>query len=1008
VPKPDESSQPAIPPAASGPVARLFNIPAGVPFLDSLAAGIIARVGDDPLALSRVTVLLPTTRAVRNLREAFLRLSDGRPILLPRLTPLGDVDADGIAMTLDGLAGDSDVLDLAPAIAPLRRQLLLTRLVQRVPGLAATAAQAASLAGELARLLDEVQTERLDFAGLRSLVPEDYAGHWQKTLQFLTILTESWPAILSAEGGVDPAVARDRRLTALARSLQLAPPDGMIIAAGSTGSIPATAALLGVIATLPQGFVLLPGLDQGMDETAWLAIDDSHPQAGLKRLLDRLQISRDQVSLWPGVEQPGAVTAGRLALLSEALRPAETTEAWRDLPPLPESVLDGLQRFDLPTLQEEAGVIALLLRGALEVPGRTAALVTPDRTLARRVTTELRRWDIVIDDSAGRPLSDSAVGSFMLLTINHACQPDPVRLLSLLKHPLTGLGRAPGEVRRLTRQLERRVLRGLRPAPGFSGLQQRLASAGLTAGDEARLQRLLQDLERCSGELCAAIGGSRPLTDWVRLHGQTLERLADTDEERGALRVWRHDDGEAAARFLAELADAAAGFPDLSGADYAALLPVLLQGCVVRPRYGLHPRLHILGPLEARLQHFDLTILGGLNEGSWPPAAATDPWLSRPMRQQFGLPSPERHLGQTAHDFIQAAGGRTVVLTRAERVAGTPSVPARWLLRLETVLNKSGLAGRLQQHQRSWIAWLHHLDQPDSVRPCAPPAPAPPLALRPRRLSVTEIETWMRDPYAIYARHILKLRALDPVDADPGAAERGQFIHAALDAFVRAWPTTLPPDPGAVLRQYGRDAFGPLLDQPEIAAFWWTRFERIADWFVEHEAERRRTSKPLATEVSGSLVLDAVGGPFTLTAKADRIDRLPDGSLGIHDYKTGTVPGAEDVRIGRSPQLPLEAAIARAGGFSNIAAAEVTEMTFWKLSGGNPPGVLMPVKGNPAELAELAETARRGLAALVARFDDPATPYRSQPRPDWAPRFSDYEHLARLAEWSTASEETDR
>lgn len=200
--------------AASGTV---YTIAPGLPFVDALAAGILAQVGEDPLALSRVTVLLPTVRAVRALREAFLRLSRGRSILLPRLSPLGDVDTDEVVFTQGGA-------DLDQAVPALRRQLLLARLVMRAPDLAATAAQATRLAAELASLLDEVQTEGCSFGDLARLVPDDYAQHWQVTLKFLEIITQHWPALLADEGGVDPAREREQRLKALAETWTAKPP----------------------------------------------------------------------------------------------------------------------------------------------------------------------------------------------------------------------------------------------------------------------------------------------------------------------------------------------------------------------------------------------------------------------------------------------------------------------------------------------------------------------------------------------------------------------------------------------------------------------------------------------------------------------------------------------------------------------------------------------------------------------------------------------------------------
>ena len=979
----------------------VFTIPAGFSFVDELALGIFDRYGRDPLALAGVTVLLPTRRACRGLREAFLRLSEGRPLLLPALSPLGDLDAEDLGLALEELPELAGSLELPPAIGELRRRLLLTRTILAAPDLAATAPQAVRLAADLTRLLDQVETQRLDFDRLAALVPADYAEHWQITLGFLTIVTANWPGILAAEDASDPAHRRNRVLAAQAAAWRARPPAGPVIAAGSTGSIPATGELLAVVAGLPQGVLVLPGLDTATDDRGWSAIaaDATHPQHTLAELLARLGVDRREVRRWRA--DAGSPRPLRVRLLAEVLRPAATTEDWRGLTGLDVRALDGLTRVDCPTAQDEAEVVALMLRGALETPDRTAALVTPDRGLARRVAAALGRWGILADDSGGRPLADTAAGSFLRLAA--AAVVDgfaPVPLLALLKHPLAAVGETPAGCRAFARGLERLALRGPRPAEGLAGLH-----AALEAAPDGRLRRqVAAGLERLGGLSATFLdrvgAGAAPLATLVEAHVGFAEALAATRDGPGADRLWRHEDGEAAAGFINELLLAATDMPAVAVGDYPGLFESLLSDRVVRPRYGRHPRLAILGPLEARLQHYDLMILGGLNEGGWPAEPAADPWLSRPMRQSFGLPAPERQIGLSAHDFAQAAAAPEVVLTRAERVDGAPTVPSRWLCRLETVLRALGFEDRQERQQEDqWLAWARRLDEPASVRPVAAPTPRPPVAARPRQLSVTEIETWMRDPYAIYARHILEIRPLEPLAADPGAAERGQFIHESLDRFLKAWPEALPAAALDRLLEHGRAAFGDLLARPEVWAFWWPRFERIAAWFVDQERRRRPLIRPLFTEIAGRIQLDGRAGPFTLTAKADRIDRLPDGRLAIIDYKTGVLPTAGDIALGFSPQLPLEAAIAAAGGFTGVGPAAVGELAFWRLSGGDPAGEERLVRG---EASALAEQAHGGLEALIWAFDDPATAYCSRPWPDRAPRFDEYAHLARVQEWSAA------
>jgi ATP-dependent helicase/nuclease subunit B len=639
------------------------------------------------------------------------------------------------------------------------------------------------------------------------------------------------------------------------------------------------------------------------------------------------------------------------------------------------------------------------MRDAMRSESATAALVTPDRALARRVAAELGRWGIAIDDSAGQPLAEMPPGAFLRLLARLAAENfAPVELLAALKHPLAAGGLTPARFRALARRLEIAVLRGPRPAPGIAGLRRTLPEK---AGE---LHGFLDRLEKIAAPFAERVAAREaPFRDLLRAHVAMAEELAATDDETGAARLWAGEAGEAAAALIAELGEAGRDLPPLAGAAYPALLESLLSGAVVRPRFGRHPRLHVWGLLEARLQHADVVILGGLNEGTWPPAAHASPWMSRPMMERFGLPLPERRIGLTAHDFAQAFAAPKVVLTRAVRAEGAPTVPSRWLLRIENLVKGGDLEATFETDD-TWRRWQSLLDAPPRVEPSPRPAPTPPVEARPRRLSVTQIETWMRDPYAVYARHVLKLKALDPIDADPGVADYGVFMHAALDAFAKAHPAPvpLPADSEERLLALGRRVFGATLDRPGVWAFWWPRFERVARWFLAVEDTRREAIAASATEVEGRLVIDGPGGPFTLTAMADRVDRLKDGTLAIIDYKSGMPPRPAEVVAGFAPQLPLEAAIAEAGGFAGIPKALVSILEYWRLRGAEPAGERRAV-GDDA--SKLATEAKAGLQNLIAVFDRAETPYEARPRPAFAPRYSDYEHLARVKEWASGSSE---
>jgi ATP-dependent helicase/nuclease subunit B len=969
----------------------VFTISADRPFLVTLAHGLVTMASGDPLRLARMTVLLPTRRAARSLREAFLHLTGegsdpGAPLLLPRMRPIGDLDADG----LDFAAGD-ETLAIPPALPELRRRLLLTRLVLEWSGAhddqSLLPGQAASLGGALARLIDAAATEGASFADLAKLAPLDLAEHWHVVLRFLDILPTQWPKVLDTEGALDAAERRKRLLLRQAAEWRRMPPRDPVIAAGLTGGIPALNELISVVAGIKQGTVILPGLDRHAALETWAAIaqDPAHPQYLLAGLLRGLGIATDDVRNWDPAATGGR--GARLGLVSHALLPAGLTHAWRDLRPEDESALSRLSRYDCPSPQDEAVTIALLLRRKLETPGATASLVTPDRELARRVAAEMRRWGIDIDDSAGLPLSLTPPGAFLRLVLDMAASLlAPVPLLAALKHPLAAGGLAPPEFRDLARKLER-VIRGPRPAPGIAGLRD-------AVGKQPELHRFIDRIETCVGELPKLLAvEDAGIAALATAHIAAAERLAASDTESGVARLWCQAAGETAAGFCHDLIDAARDFPPLAGRHYPALFEALSGGAVVRPAYGHHPRLAIWGLVEARLQQADLVVLGGLNEGTWPGPVANDPWMSRQMRHEFGIPLPERAIGIAAHDFVQAIGAPEVALTRATRREGVPTVPSRWLLRLDAVLRAVGLDGKLGAEPESAAATAI-TDRPRLRRPLPRPAPRPPLEARPRRLPVTDIETWRRDPYAIYAKRILRLEGLNPLDADPDRADLGIAIHRALAEFVRRFPRDLPAHAEIELKEIGERHFGGLLSRPGAWAFWWPRFERIARWFAAEEAIRRPGLAETQSEVRGDLIVPGPGGPFTIFAIADRVERRDTGELAVIDYKTGSVPEKAAIDAAIAVQLPLEGAIARAGGFG-IAAGAIASLEHWRLGGG-PGGERLPLGDD--DPSALIDRVLGEIQAFIARFDDPRTPYRAVPVAKWQPRYSDYKHLERLDE----------
>ena len=974
---------------------RWFNIEAGRPFLEDLARGLSqAFASGGPHALAEATVLVPTRRAGRDLAEAFLAVSGASAVLLPQVRALGDLDEGEPPFEPGDVA-----LDLPPAIAPARRRYELARLAsdhQTLLGRTLNATAALDLADALAGFLDSVEIEEAaPLDRIDGLAPAELARHWQVSADFLRIALADWPRRLATQGLMDVGARRVALLRGLAERWRNAPPQHPVIAAGSTGSAPAVADLLTVVAGLPLGCVVLPGLDRNLAERAWLDVGEQHPQGGLKRLLGRAGIDRSQVCDW----NAAADVRGRWRrrLINEALRPPEATADWlaqiarlreegasERLDPLAVG-LDGLSVVVARAEEEAASVSALLLREALETPGRTAALVTPDAALARRVSARLTRWGVSADSSAGAPLAGFPIATLISLAARAAFDPlDPVTLLGLAKHRFARLGLADADLW-VARLAFERGLRGPRRA-SWDEIAARLSSP-----DAARL---LAALRGACEQLAApfALGVARP-ADAARALTEAVEIMA-RDGAGSVGELWGGLAGEAAGGLLAGLIEASDGLPPVSKPAFVELIDALIGREVVRGGGATHPRLRILGAIEARLARADLLVLAGLEEGVWPQGAPIDPFLSRPMRAALGLPPPERRLGLAAHDFAQGASAPEVALVACERRDGAPAVASRWLWRLRTLVEGAGLQ---LPARPDILAAARALDAPSDFAPAPRPKPRPPVVTRPRQLPVTRIETWVRDPYAIYARDILGLRRLDRPAEPVEALARGTAVHRAFERYAKEHPG--PPANGAeaifaaILIECLSEAGVPparLARERALAL-------NVAPWVIALE-RRRRANARLVIEQPGAWTFDAPGGPFTVTAKADRIE-VRGAVADVLDFKTGAPPTAPQVRSGLAPQLTLTAAILARGGFDAVGRVDVGRLVYVRVSGGRVPG-REDVRAAPPESRDLAEHAMAGLKRRVQAFDDPATPYVSWAAPQFIGRYGgDYDHLARHWEW---------
>lgn len=1009
---------------------NLFAVPPHAPFLDTLAAGVLARLPSGaPDALARVTILLPTRRAARGLREAFLRAAGGRALLLPRMRALAGLsteEADELALP--------DLLDLPPAVAPLTRQAVLAEMAGRIPrraGGPATPEQAWMLAGELARLFDEIALEEPDLrmletappeefaaawlARLDGLVPERHAQHWQITTTVLRAVATDWNDWLKARGLLDIGVRRVKALAAQAAAWRATPPEHPTIAAGigAGGTIPAAAALLRVLAGAPQGAVVLQGLPEPVGATLWGAIRKAptHPLAGQARLLAAIEATPTDLRLWHDPPPAGAAP-DRAVLLGRALHPAEGLDTWTRRDPARWSAASaGLTRLIAADAQQEATAIALLLREAIETPGRTAALVTPDRDLARRVSADLARHGITADDSAGEPLAETPAATFLRLVARMVAEGfAPVPLLAVLKHPLCAGGMDRAEWLAAARTLEARALRGPRPAPGLAGLR---ASVTAARGDAPpSVEALLTALEAAmAGFATLPDSPARPPADLLAAHMEAAEALAATPDLPGGLRLYAGEEGEPLARHLHDLSEALPHLPPMAPADWPDLFEAALAGPVapslraVRGRGdAAHPRIAILGLLEARLQSFDRVVLGALEETTWPQATDPGPWMSRPMRTQFGLPEPEARIGRVAADFFTAAAAAPeAVLSSAARRGGSPTVPARWLVRLDTFLAGQGGLAIAASPAAGWAAAL---DAPARVEPCRRPAPEPPVAARPRRLTVSDAGLLIGDPYAFYAKRVLRLMPLKDLEEDVGAIEYGTLVHDAMAGFLRALGTGWPGEDKAreAWTRASDAALGKHADRPGILAFWTPRLANIGEFVIAEEASLRRNGGLAAclVETKGTALLRLPEGEVEIEARADRLDHLTAGDWRVVDYKTGTVPKEAALLAGDAPQLPIEAWLLGQGAFAGTEGGTAKELIYWRLTGGEVAG---EVKAIDATAEDYAAVARERLEHLAARWLLGDAPFASRPHPSRSAPGGDYDHLARIEEWSAGEGE---
>ncbi|MGC1489401.1 MAG: double-strand break repair protein AddB [Albidovulum sp.] len=958
---------------------RIFAQPPGVDFPRALARGLVARMANQPPeAMARVTVYLNTARMQARVREAFQELGAG---FLPRLRLVTDLGHDALA-------------GMPAAVPPLRRRLELARLVGGLvahQGDFAPGTAVFDLADSLAGLMAEMQSEGVAPEAFEAPgFADDHAAHWERSLTFLRIVARFFDADAAPD-----AEGRQRRVVeALIQGWQKQAPADPVIVAGSTGSRGATALLMQAVAGLPQGALVLPGFDFDLPDLAWNSLysgvipDEDHPQFRYVRLLGALDLLPGDVGLWDAAPAPDGP---RNRLVSLALRPAPVTDQWlsdgAELRPLGPAT-HGLTLIEAPTPRAEAMAIALLLRRAAE-EGQSTALISPDRVLARRVVAALDRWGLRPDDSAGRPLHLTAPGRFLRhIAALFGQRPTGEALLVLLKHPLTATGDDDmrGNHLRFARDLELRLRRHGPPFPTGDDLRD-------WAKDKPDRHIWAEWLAGWLEALPSAASG--PLLAYTETLLAMAEALAaGPGGQPEASELWREEAGRAAHAALSTLRGDAVHGGDFTAGGFADLLTSVLQKETVRDSDAVHPLIAIQGTREAREVQADLVIMAGLNEGTWPEAASPDPWLSRQMRLKAGLLLPERQIGLAAHDFQQAIAAGRVILTRAIRDDEAQTVPSRWLDRLTNLLRgldgETGVLAGMKARGQVWLDLVQAFEAVSPVDAAPRPSPRPPVASRPTELPVTAIRTLIRDPYAVYARHILRLRPLDPLAPEPDPRLRGTALHKIVEKFVASRPEAEDlPAARARLMAVAEAVLVQEVPWPSAQRLWLARIARIAARFVEAEEMRARLGTPVVLESGGKIRLDEVD--FTLTARPDRIDQLADGSVHIYDYKSGKPP-TKDQQKHFDKQLLLEAAMAERGAFAKVGPQMVHAVSYIQLGGD---GVEVTTSQDEGDFSGHWA----GLLRLIRHYFDAENGYTSRRALFEAGRVEDYDHLARFGEW---------
>ena len=876
---------------------------------DSLVRDLLEKYKNNPLQLARVHIVLPTKRACLCVKNTFMHLMKDKGLLLPQLLSLYELDFFDET--------------IPPALSKLERTLLLARLCMAKPNILSYD-QALKMAISLGELLDYTYQYDLDFSKIGQLVQEkQFATHWEQTVQFLDILHTYWPQILNEQGKIDPTDRIIRTIRSFISKIR----NGFqypIVLAGFTDIFPAISELIEVVSKNDNNLILKENY----------YCDDS------------------QIPFYTDLHRP------QERIVIEAL----TKDSW-ERSDLPDNTFQNVMLLQTETMSEEALAIALILREVLETPNQTASLVTTDRVLARQVISQMKRWGVQLDDSAGTPLNHTESGVFLELIAEVGLHPTATNYLALLKHPLSADKNMPGKLHQLV-QSQEKVLRE----------KQSNWTMNLNVNFDPWIHLFQNNI-------------LTPFAEILKKHMEIAENLATSADKSAVERLWQTEDGQVLFQLISDLLVQGEQIGEIEPATYPAILKLLMQQISIRPKYGMHPRLDILGPIEARFHHTDVCVIGGLNEGVFPPLPETGPWLNRPMRAALGLPSPEEKIKELALDFAHNFCASKVYLTRAQKMDGAQTVPSRFIERLSAVAKINNLVFPEYQSRLPKL-----LDEPDDYDSSKRPTPCPPRDARPKHLPVTQIEMWRRNPYAIYARYILKLRPLPMLENVNKNAQFGTLIHEVIKEFLSEKSTS---QDKSHLLHIAEKIFDESCLNSVDKILLKIKFEAMADFIIEQQQKDFSSVKESLFEEKMVYTFDVDGEPFTLEGTADKIDILKDNSVRVIDYKTYIPPKQKEVKAGYAPQLTLEALL-----ISETISLKVSTLSYWHLSDKKDQSMDYNIVESVSEANDLIQKTKEGVFQMIRTYRNEAVSYEVCPIPSQAPQYNDYAHLARMQEWA--------